>query len=406
MTAAEMMAARRTVSPVWALWIAAVALTAIAWALSIGVPGSSRLALASISIAGLTFMTVGTMVASLLRSHPIGWLFLGIGSLVALGTVTEAYANRALQPESTLPAGAAVAVVANVLQGAPIIGLLAALLLLFPDGRLLSPRWRWGMRALVVACTTALMSSLVVPGSINIGTLENPIAVSGRAARIATALQGAGFAGMVAIIVAAGVGQVRRFRGASGLLRQQLKWLVASTSLLAITFGSAIPLWSISAGWSGYVWTLLFTLSTASLPIATGVAILRFRLYDIDVLIRRTVTYAVLVVVLGAGYLVGIWLLGGLLRSLTGASGAVAVTVTTLVVWAAFQPLRSRIQAAVDRRFARRRYDTGHALAGLSSRLRDRVELESIEDEVLALVEATVQPRSASLWLRPPGGPT
>jgi hypothetical protein len=201
-------------------------------------------------------------------------------------------------------------------------------------------------------------------------------------------------------MVAAAIGQVRRFRGATGLLRQQLKWLVASTSLLGVTFGCAIALWSISASWSGAVWTLLFTLSTASLPIATGVAILRYRLYDIDVLIRRTVTYAVLVVVLGACYLAGIWLLGGLLRSLTGASGAVAVTISTLAVLAAFQPLRARVQATVDRRFARQRYDAARALAALSSRLREHVELEAIEHDLLTLVDSTVQPRHASLWLR------
>jgi hypothetical protein len=386
--------------PAWTLWTVAAALTAATWAVSIGVPGSSRLGLACISAAGLVFMTVGSIVNSRLPAHRIGWLFLAIGLLVALGIVTDAYANRALQPDSELPAASAAAVVANLLQGAPIIGLITALILLFPDGRLPSPRWRWAARALVVACSAALLGSLLAPGPLNVGDLDNPLAVSGTAADIAVALQGAGFAGMVAIIVTAAGGQLRRFRRSSGLLREQLKWLVASTSLLAICFGSAIPLWSVSAGWSGVVWTLLFTLSTASIPIATGIAILRFRLYEIDVLIRRTVTYTVLVAILGAGYLAGIWLLGGLLRTLTGASGALAVTITTLAVWAGFQPLRTRVQAAVDHRFARRRYDANRTLAGLSARLRDRVELESIEGELLALVDATVQPRHASLWLR------
>ena len=131
------------------------------------------------------------------------------------------------------------------------------------------------------------------------------------------------------------------------------------------------------------------------------VAVLRYRLYEIDVIIRRTVTYTVLAVVLGATYLAGIWLLGWMLRSLTGASGALAVTLSTLAVWAAFQPLRGRVQALVDRRFARERYDADHALAGLSARLRDRIELESTRARAAgAGPDATVQPHHASLWLR------
>lgn len=312
----------------------------------------------------------------------------------------EAYARRALEPSSTLPGGEAAAVGSSVLEGPLMIIVLAWLLLLFPDGRLPSQRWR-SLAILLVADTVLLtIASALAPGNLHSVDIENPIGLSGTPGTIAGALTGLAYVTAVVVTVVAAVSLVRRYRRSTGTLRQQFKWFGSAGALLAVSLACGPVLWVINTALSNAIWTVLFLTAITTLPVATGIAVLRYRLYEIDVIIRRTVTYTVLVVILGACYLAGIWLLGGLLRSLTGASGAVAVTITTLAVWAGFQPLRARVQTAVDRRFARQRYDAGRALAGLSSRLRDRVELESIEGELLALVDATVQPRHASLWLR------
>jgi hypothetical protein len=381
-------------------WVAVVACLAAALALALAGGGPLAPPL-TVGPVAMVYATTGAVLGlRLRRGHPIGGIYLAVSVVISISLLGEEYARTAFRSPGDHPAATVVAVIANLLQGPIMIGLLVGMLLIFPEGHLPSRQWRHAARAAAAATAGALVAGVVVPGTLPTAPIQNPLAVHGIVARVASVTQALSYLALVGLFVLAASSIVARFRHATGVRRQQLKWLVAAAGFMAFTWICAIPLWIISAGWSDVVWTALFVVGVSTIPIATGFAILRYRLYDIDVIIRRTVAYALLVVVLAAVYLVGVAGLGAVLRSVTGASGALAVTLTTLAVAAAFQPVRARTQRTVDRRFARDRYDAEQALAGLTARLRDGVELEAIRSDVLALVDSTVRPRSASLWLR------
>ena len=210
------------------------------------------------------------------------------------------------------------------------------------------------------------------------------------------------------MMVASAVSLVIRYRRSHGLERQQLKWLAAAAAVVAVTYLIVEPLSvAVNPGTdSAPEWLLIAQeialISFALIPAAIGAAILRYRLYEIDVIIRRTVVYAMLVAALALLYLGGITSIGWLLRDVAGQSSALAVTVSTLAVAAAFQPLRRRIRQAVDRRFYRRGYDAQAAVAGFSGRLREQVDLDAIAADLVQTTQATVSPRTVSVWLRSP----
>ena len=192
--------------------------------------------------------------------------------------------------------------------------------------------------------------------------------------------------------------RVASYRRATGVRRQQFKWVMCGSAITA----TAIPMFAFVS----VTWIQPFAgAAVAALPIAIGVGILRYRLYEIDVIIRKTLVYAILVGSLAVVYLGGIYLIDRALQALTGQSGALAVTVSTLAVAAAFQPLRARIQRAVDHRFYRQKYDAIQTLETFTSRLRDQIELDALSAGVIEVVNTTLQPRHASLWLRPPTPP-
>jgi hypothetical protein len=257
---------------------------------------------------------------------------------------------------------------------------------------------------LQVVATTALTIGLgFLPGSLDENLdVANPLGISG-AYDALNALQAVGWALEVVSVGAAGAAIVVRLRRAEGATRQQLKWVAYAGSVLAVIW----LLWTASfvlpqpADPIPGIAVAVASLALAAIPVSAGIAILRYHLYEIDVIIRRTLVYASLVAALAVLYLAAITLIGQVLQSATGQSGAVAVTVSTLLVAAAFQPLRSRIQRAVDRRFYRRTLDSAQALQAFTGRMRDQVDLDSVQSEVLAAVRATVQPHHASLWLRP-----
>ena len=194
------------------------------------------------------------------------------------------------------------------------------------------------------------------------------------------------------ILLAWLVYQVPGYRRATGERRQQLKWLMGGGAV-AVVCGVA----AISGGAVGGV----ALVGVTALPISLGIGILKYRLYEIDVIVRKTLVYATLIGVLALVYLGGIYLIDKLLQALTGQSGALAVTFSTLAVAAAFQPLRVRIQRAVDHRFYRRKYDTAKTLEAFAGRLRQQIDLDALHSDVLDLVRVTLQPAQASLWLRP-----
>jgi hypothetical protein len=271
--------------------------------------------------------------------------------------------------------------------------LLALILLLFPDGRLPSPRWRAAARFILVAWGASIVLNALGPGNPLSGALRPP---AGQL--LALVVNGAALAGLVISAAA----PFLRFRRASYQQRQQLKWVafIVAMSVLSVlvSLGLAQPFPDV------LVIVLLGLLGilgvVAGFPVAVAVAILRHRLYDIDRVINRTLVYGLLTVILGTVYVVGVFGFGQLLNPVTGES-ALAVAASTLAVAALFQPARRRIQAVVDRRFNRRRYDAARTVEGFSGRLRDELDLDTLSVELLAVVEQTMQPTAVSLWLRP-----
>jgi hypothetical protein len=266
-------------------------------------------------------------------------------------------------------------------------------LLLTPTGSLPSPRWRWWARLAAAAPVITVVGSVVQPDPLAPDYHGNPLAVPA----LARVLVVPAVAGVVIVLVALLVGAgslVVRFRRARGTERLQLRWLAYAAALAA-----GLLLVALAAAFLANDEMVIASLAlgVALLPLATGAAILRYRLYDLDRIVSRTLAYGLLTVVLGGGYTGVVLGLGQLL----GRDSSLVVAVATLALAAAVQPARRRVQQAVDRRFNRRRYDAARTIAGFSARLRQQVDLDTLTAELLGVVQQTMQPTSASLWLRP-----
>jgi hypothetical protein len=269
-------------------------------------------------------------------------------------------------------------------------------LLLTPTGRLPSPRWRWWARLAAAAPVVTMLASVVQPDPLAPDWYGNPLAVPA----LSRVLVVPAVAGVVVVLASLLVGAgslVGRFRHARGVERQQLRWLA-----LAALLGALLLLVALVAGFvlskDGVVLTSL-ALCVALLPLATGAAILRYRLYDLDRIVSRTLAWTLLTLLLALAYAAVVLGLGRLLPQ----GSSLAVAAATLAVAALFQPLRRRIQQAVDRRFNRRRHDAARLIEAFGARLRDQVDLDALHTELLAVVDQTIQPTRAWLWLRPPG---
>jgi hypothetical protein len=344
---------------------------------------------------GLTvFALVGALVASRQPRNPIGWILEAVVLLSAVTSVMIGYTSTADDP-------AAVAVwlddwIADIWIGLVAVGIP----LLFPDGRLPSPRWRvpaWlaaGLFALGVLGRALGDRVLETEAP---GTWPNPYALPGVAGDVMAAIASLSVLvyGVPPLIAIAGL--VVRMRRSHGVERQQLKWFAYVGVLLMVSLVvSAISLVTNSLYALGVIgWTSFLALSTFGLPLAIGTAILRHRLYDIDVVINRTLVYGALTATLGLTYLALVLLIG-----LTLGTSDVAIALSTLAVAALFRPARARIQAVVDRRFYRRRYDASQTLEAFGSRLRDEIDLEALAADLRGVVGETVQPAHVSLWLR------
>ena len=343
-------------------------------------------------IHAIGFTAVGGIVALRRPANPIGWLLLGAGFVSALGAFGLEYGVYAIVGRPTsLPGGVFGAWLGSWTWVLFIAGILPLLLLLFPDGRLLSSRWRSvGWLASLALVTTAAFMALN-PGPLQLAQYANnpftPLPTS-----LVTPLAAIGVAVMFPVMGAACWSLVVRFRRSIGIEREQIKWLAFSAVPLAVA-GLASAILPDKLGQVLFVFLLL------SVPLAIGIAVTRYRLYDIDVLIRRTLIYAALSAALLATYVGGVALLQSILSPLISGSG-VAVAISTLAVVALFQPLRTRIRSAVDRRFYRAKYDAEQTLDTFAGRLRDEVELDSVRAELLAAVREALQPSHASLWLR------
>jgi hypothetical protein len=346
----------------------------------------------------LAFSVVGAIVASRHPRNTIGWIFCSVGLLEGLDTLARSYAEFWLA--SGWGSRGLAETAAWFATWAWIPGTAAPttfLLLLFPDGRLPSPRW-WP----VAWCAGLGISGFVVGYALDSGPLEdfpqivNPYGVDSPVVRVVTVA-----AALVAVgsMVASAISVIVRARRAGRVERQQIKWLayggavVVGTSLLA----GAVSLLSVTVS------ILITNLALLALPVCTGIAIVRYRLYDIDVVINRTLVYGALTAALVAVYFGGVTVTQTLFRTLISQEkqGQLAIVISTLVIAALFHPLRRRIQGFIARRFYRKKYDARKTLEAFSAKLRDETDLDALSDDLVGVVRETMQPAYVSLWLRP-----
>jgi hypothetical protein len=345
----------------------------------------------------LVFSAVGALIASRHPGNAIGWLFLGAGVAAGVAALASSYADYWVEArDGPVLLGKTAALYGDLSWIPWILVPSTFLLLLFPDGRLLSRRWRP-----VAWCAAAAIGGGFVAGALHAGPMEdrpqltNPYGVE---SPLIDALQGLSFFLLFIGIVGSVASLILRFRRARGEQRQQIKWLafagaVAGTCVIVFT-----ALYDIVGE---DVANAAIMLGVLSIPLAAGMAILRYRLYDIDVVINRTLVYGALTATLAAAYLGCVLLLQLLLNGITGDSG-LAVAGSTLAVAALFRPARARIQGAVDRRFYRRKYDAAQTLERFGAQLRDEVDLGALRAELRSVVADTMQPAHVSVWLRPP----
>src|SRR5829696_1574395 len=344
----------------------------------------------------LTFSVVAASLTSRQPRNAIGWIFCGIGLVVSLNSFTGSYAGYRLAGGSAPGSLAETAAWFSSWSWTLWIYVPTTfLLLLFPDGRLPSPRWRP-----VAWCAALGVISFVAGYALEPGPLEefpritNPYGVDSPILD-AVAIAGAILAG--ASMLASPVSLIVRMRRAGRVERQQIKWLA---------YGGAVVVGAVFVGgvisvWIGEVGISLIIIGLLGLPIFTGIAILRSRLYDIDIVINRTLVYATLTATLVLLYFGGVTALQRLLSPVMGEGNGLAVVASTLLIAALFNPLRRRIQAFIDRRFYRSKYDARKTLESFSARLRDETDLEALRGDLEGVVRETMQPAHVSLWLRP-----
>jgi hypothetical protein len=350
----------------------------------------------------LAFPTVGALVASRQPRNPIGWIFCAQGVALALLALSDAYARYTFENPGLLPGGVVSAWLSTLLW-LPTIALgITLLLLVFPTGRLLSRRWRLWVVIAVGGTVINVVAAGLQPGPLYgpYSSYSNLFGISGTRA-LMEALKGIGFllllVGLLASIVSLGV-RLRRSRATE---RQQLKWLVYDAALVGLIAPFFLGVESLT------LVAVLGVFAYASIPVATGVAILKYNLYDIDVVINRTLVYGSLTAMLAFVYFGGVTATQAIFRTLTGQEQQpqLAIVVSTLVIAALFNPLRRRIQSFIDRRFYRKKYDAAKTLEAFAAKLRDETDLDALSDDLTSVVKETMQPTHVSLWLRPETAP-
>jgi hypothetical protein len=347
----------------------------------------------------MVFVTVGAVIVARRPRNVIGWLCCAIGAVVSFGGFGSSDAARSIAADpDRIPAAPALYLLGQVLFLVPMLGLLPVLVLVFPTGRLPSRRWRPVLWIVAVGLGLYVASVMLKPGPAGDGLPANPLGVAAtdRLLGPTAAVSGLLFAVFVVLVL---FSLVIRFRRARGDERQQLKWLVYGVILLVLlipTLGRVLE--RIPSPFAGPVFAaIMFSI----IPVTIGLAVLKYRLYDIDRIISRTLAYALLTALLAGLYAVVVLVLGQLFGGITERPPSWAVAGATLAVASLFQPARRRIQAGVDRRFNRRRYDAARTVEAFSARLRNQVELDTLSAELLSVAHQTMQPTTTSLWLQP-----
>jgi hypothetical protein len=397
----------------WSIWLISIPLTTFSGLLNFLSASDSNQPDAALTVIFalllLTFPTVGALVAARRPENPIGWIFCAVGLVFGLGVAAEGYASYALHVRSGPLPGVQYAAWFSSWASLPMWFLAATMLfLLFPDGRLPSPLVLWRPLA-----WTAVIGSVMVAFGDALGSgtdypsIANPVAVGGTLGNFLEMVGGFGYAFLALSCFASMASPLVRLRRARGQERQQLKWFVFATALAATGFvlASAWP----SARPGSVAWILgevvwnMGILGFLVLPIATAIAILRYRLYDIDRIINRTLVYGALTAMLALVYLVGVTATQTIFRAITDQDDPpqLAIVISTLVIAALFNPLRRRIQGFIDRRFYRRKYDAAKTLEAFSAKLRDETDLDTLREDLVTVVRETMQPAHVILWLRP-----
>ncbi len=374
----------------WAVCALSLALTALSFLLIVLILNLNTPAYffwPELTVLAIGYSVIGAIIASRLPNHPIGWICCAIGLIAAVDHFAGEYAVYALLAHPEALAGGQAMLWLQGWFWMLFVGLIVFLLLLFPNGRLPSSRWRpfaWG--SVAVISVGVIWSSAISP-DVRFDAPPSPI-------QLLVLLLG--------LVAAASVVVGRR--NARGVERQQIKWLLYAGPIWFV--GSALKIavfffMLVEGAWGLWVSYLLVAVGGLGGPIAIGIAILRYRLYEIDILINRTLVYGSLTALLASVYFGGIVVLQRVFVVLTGEKSTLAVVASTLVIAALFNPLRRRVQEFVDRRFYRRKYDARKTLEAFSARLRDETDLGALRDELVGVVRETMQPAHVSLWLRP-----
>jgi hypothetical protein len=343
----------------------------------------------------LLFATVGLVLTLRRPENPIGWLYAAGGLVWSVYVPFDPWVDALQVADRPLSLAARLAALVGDSFWAIGIALAITLpVLLLPDGRLRSRRWRVVVVATVVGTVLDVVGWWLSPEPMT-QTLEpvaKPFALAGWGGSAAVVVTWTGFALTFATIPAAALSVVLRFRASRGVERQQLRWVAAGATVAVVGPALLVPLDTLGlAPADSFSWPLLL-----SVPLAIAVAVLRYRLWDLERLVSRTVAYVMVTALLLVPYLIIVPAASGLFQG----SGSLAVAAATLAVAAAFQPLRRRVQELVDRRFNRRRHDAARTVEAFAARLRDQVDLDALQGELLAVVAQTMQPTTASLWLR------
>jgi hypothetical protein len=382
----------------WGLWAATVSL--VGGALLLGLANRPELPLfdAPLTIIPPTFATLGALISSRRPGNVMGWIFLAAGILGGVQIFSGQYATVALAPDgSALPGGALAAWCAMLAQNSFPVSILF-LVLLFPDGMLPSSRWRPLAWAMGVFLLTTLVVGALSPGPFpEFPSASNPFGVEG--AKLSGSVLAAGQLGGLACVIATLLSLIVRFYFSRGEERLQLKWF---TYAAVVGLSTPLLLSSLVPAVFQVVGPIAWTLGFLSLPVSAGVAVLKYRLYEIDLIINRTLVYGALTVTLVAVYVGSVLSIQYAFRGLTGSKSQLAIVASTLLIAALFNPLRRRVQNFIDQSFYRRKYDAARTLEVFSAKLRDERDIDTLNSELLSTVRETMQPEHVSLWLREP----
>jgi hypothetical protein len=394
----------------WSVWGLSAALAILSvplyWsttpsAVLVGIP--KIVAVLTLAALVLAFSTVGALIVARRPGNRIGWVLCLAGFTIGATTLASGYATFSLAGPSRLPGTALAAWLAYWIWVPGVGPAMTFGLLLFPDGRLPSNRWRIVSWLTVVALATLAFGSAFTPGPLSdYPEVTNPL---GLAPLEGSVLEdgGVGWVLLPASVVISVVSIVVRYRRATGEERLQIKWLALAGVPLAIGWTAQNVMSSGGEPLLMFSYLVGIT-SLLGIPVAVGIAILKHHLYDIDLLINRTLVYGALTAMLVLVYLGGVVFLQYLFRTLAGGESQLAVVASTLTIAALFNPLRRRIQTFIDRRFYRRKYDARKTLEAFSTKLRDETDLDALSDDLVGVVRETMQPTHLSLWLRPENG--